>query len=1015
MKSFLRNQVRRFFITVLLLGVLLFPAVNAQAFFLFDGIGKIMGGATQIVGGILSIPWTIGSTVVSGTVKIAGTAVKVPAFILSIPYNALDAIFGGSSSSSSGRASTCITSFSADAYSYLGPVSSTGQDPRTKEDVLKIQMFLAERGYLGGTSFLTGPGIFGPATRSALTSFFSHAGVSGLTVGGTLTGTHLDFIKDVSCSSAGHLFATKSSIQSGELTQLRLTKSGQNMCIHRSNPSDSNWDGSQQSGARSPSALTTVSPRVTTTYEIYCPPINFPFGTINPGNQSGAYGQVTVTVGGSTSQTPTVDLRAASVDVNFVAGSPWPAPSTVNLTDGPLTLNQNENLYLQWSSTNTVAGVCRLAVSGTANGPFGIDNPSNDPSNGFVSALPSTHPWYPTSSGTTYTLTCYATNAQGSVDFGNSASDSVTVSSFGAISPPPVNPPPPVSSQFFIGEVIRTTSNVNVRTGPSLASRSFAISSVGLQGTVIGGPTSADGFIWWEVRFIGGITGWTAGNYLQGVAPVLPPVTPPPTLSLSASPTSITQGNSSTISWTSINATSCTASNGWSGSKATSGYQSVSPLKETTYTLTCTGNGGNTSQSVTVNLLVIDPQFPPVPLAPTINNFSAIPSIITSGQSVSLSWSTSNATSCSASNGWSGKRSTSGSQTFFPVNSPTTYTLTCSSSAGSTSQSVTVAVAPVLPPVTPPPTLSLSASPTSITQGNSSTISWTSINATSCTASNGWSGSKATSGSQSVSPLTATTYTLTCTGNGGNTSQSVTVNLLVIDPQFPPVPPSAPTVTLSANGQRGTASVEYGKDVSLSWTAQPLTSPTLNCTGSGGSGIWPGGKPLTGLAVFKATVNTTYAIYCTDSATGLSAKDSVSVYLFITDPYFPPAPVTPTVDLMVKSYGGSFSQGPITVSSGQTVDLSWTSTNANSCTASGGWTGNFRTSGSLAGLGPLSFFQVFSIICYDSVTGLNANDSVIVYVLNPNTPVSSSQQVKLNQMASILTAIQGLINQLKGN
>jgi len=311
--------------------------------------------------------------------------------------------------------------------------------------------------------------------------------------------------------------------------------------------------------------------------------------------------------------------------------------------------------------------------------------------------------------------------------------------------------------------------------------------------------------------------------------------------------------------------------------------------------------------------------------------------------------------------------------------------------------------------------LSLSASPTSITQGNSSTISWTSINATSCTASNGWSGSKATSGSQSVSPLTATTYTLTCTGNGGNTSQSVTVNLLVIDPQFPPVPPSAPTVTLSANGQRGTASVEYGKDVSLSWTAQPLTSPTLNCTGSGGSGIWPGGKPLTGLAVFKATVNTTYAIYCTDSATGLSAKDSVSVYLFITDPYFPPAPVTPTVDLMVKSYGGSFSQGPITVSSGQTVDLSWTSTNANSCTASGGWTGNFRTSGSLAGLGPLSFFQVFSIICYDSVTGLNANDSVIVYVLNPNTPVSSSQQVKLNQMASILTAIQGLINQLKGN
>jgi len=53
------------------------------------------------------------------------------------------------------------------------------------------------------------------------------------------------------------------------------------------------------------------------------------------------------------------------------------------------------------------------------------------------------------------------------------------------------------SPQFSIGEVVITTANVNVRTGPSILARSLAISSFGTQGTVIGGPTSADGYIWW--------------------------------------------------------------------------------------------------------------------------------------------------------------------------------------------------------------------------------------------------------------------------------------------------------------------------------------------------------------------------------------------------------------------------------------------------------------------------------------------------------------------------------------
>ena len=92
-----------------------------------------------------------------------------------------------------------------------------------------------------------------------------------------------------------------------------------------------------------------------------------------------------------------------------------------------------------------------------------------------------------------------------------------------------------------------------------------------------------------------------------------------------------------------------------------------------------------------------------------------------------------------------------------------------------------------LPPVTPPsPSVSISASPTSVTSGGGSTLTWSSNNATSCTASGNWSGSKATSGSQKITNITSTsTNTLTCTGNGGSSSATV---YILVTPYKPPTP-----------------------------------------------------------------------------------------------------------------------------------------------------------------------------------------------------------------------------------
>lgn len=81
-------------------------------------------------------------------------------------------------------------------------------------------------------------------------------------------------------------------------------------------------------------------------------------------------------------------------------------------------------------------------------------------------------------------------------------------------------------------------------------------------------------------------------------------------------------------------------------------------------------------------------------------------------------------------------------------------------------------------PAVPAPTISLSAEPSSLSAGSSSTLTWNSTNASSCTASGAWSGSEPTSGSVSTGALNATsTYSLSCTGSGGTATASATVTV----------------------------------------------------------------------------------------------------------------------------------------------------------------------------------------------------------------------------------------------
>src|ERR1700722_9185887 len=162
----------------------------------------------------------------------------------------------------------------------------------------------------------------------------------------------------------------------------------------------------------------------------------------------------------------------------------------------------------------------------------------------------------------------------------------------------------------------------------------------------------------------------------------------------------------------------------------------------------------------------------------------AMKSVVAMGTPATLQWNASNAQSCVASGGWSGTQPTSGTASTDPLTANTSYTLTCTGPGGSAAQSAEVVV------TTQNPTVTLTASPTTVAAGSMATLSWSSEYATACSASGGWTGQLATSGTWSTGALPNTTdFVVTCTGAGGSAMQSATVTVSGLPP----------TLTLSAS------------------------------------------------------------------------------------------------------------------------------------------------------------------------------------------------------------------------
>jgi phospholipase C len=233
-----------------------------------------------------------------------------------------------------------------------------------------------------------------------------------------------------------------------------------------------------------------------------------------------------------------------------------------------------------------------------------------------------------------------------------------------------------------------------------------------------------------------------------------------PTITMAFSPTVVAAGQNTTLSWTSTNATSISISPSPLGDDVTtfalSGSAVIVPTATTTYTATATGAGDATAKaSATINILGV--------------TLTASPDKVGPGQTASLSWTSSNATSLSIDQGIGAVTGPSGSLSVSPA-ATTTYTITATNGTSTATAMATVNA---------PLAVTLKANPENVAPGGSSTLTWASQCAASLSIDQGVGPVTGATGTVSVSPTQNTTYTITAAdGHGNTTTAAATVNVV---------------------------------------------------------------------------------------------------------------------------------------------------------------------------------------------------------------------------------------------
>jgi hypothetical protein len=252
--------------------------------------------------------------------------------------------------------------------------------------------------------------------------------------------------------------------------------------------------------------------------------------------------------------------------------------------------------------------------------------------------------------------------------------------------------------------------------------------------------------------------------------------------------------------------------------------------------------GGGTAQNLTTGSAGSTPT---TVSSPSVQNIPALTAsanttVITPGQSATLTWSSQNATTCEAATVTgtvlaSGATQTNGTVSVSPSVS-TRYVFDCSNSFGLNKAVLDIYV--LQPGMTSIyPQVTFTASQASITPGQHVTLTWSASNATMCESAQ-FSTGGAVSGSLVVAPEQTASYTVQCYGPGGSDLGKTGSALVTVT-----VPQPQQNETVTSIAPLGTANATYQKctafgTLSSGLAASPVsgTSPLTVCFDSGFSG-----------------------------------------------------------------------------------------------------------------------------------------------------------------------------------
>ena len=281
----------------------------------------------------------------------------------------------------------------------------------------------------------------------------------------------------------------------------------------------------------------------------------------------------------------------------------------------------------------------------------------------------------------------------------------------------------------------------------------------------------------------------------------------PPTLSFSASKTSVVSGGSSILTWSSTGATFCTASNYWNGPEPISGSDTRSGITvPQVFVLACTGPGGTVTKTVNVGVTAAavnascgtaaktyagtDTDYFGDPcsagtgtlpaLFPAIGGSKTWTCVGSGGGSPATCTAMRSAISCGG--------TVPPNATAYPGTNLTGLTVATNYSYADPDTSAkceyscntvsgwngSACIAD--------PTITLTATPSTVVEGGSTTLTWSSTNTTgTCTASGDWNGNRSrnnATGAVINNIASNATYTLTCSNSAGETSVSTSVRVL---------------------------------------------------------------------------------------------------------------------------------------------------------------------------------------------------------------------------------------------